>query len=74
MTVAAGTDRIYRAAGYARLSRDDGDRPESDSIRNQQRVIEDYCAADPNLQLTGHYTDDGFTGTNFRRPDRKSVV
>lgn len=38
---------------------------ESDSILNQQRLIEDYCARDPEFQAVGHYSDDGYTGTNF---------
>ena len=58
----------YRAARYARLSREDGDKPESDSIVNQLRLMEDYCARHPEIELAGDYTDDGFTGTNFDRP------
>lgn len=61
----AGGSKAHRAAAYTRLSREDGDRMESDSIVNQQRVIEDYCAAHEELKLAGHYADDGYTGTNF---------
>ena len=50
---------------YERLSREDGDRLESDSIVNQQRMLEDYCARHPEFHVVGHYSDDGFTGTNF---------
>lgn len=32
---------IYRACVYTRLSRDDGDKPESDSIANQKALIRD---------------------------------
>ena len=32
----------YRACIYTRLSRDDGDKPESDSIANQRALIRDY--------------------------------
>ena len=53
---------------YERLSREDGDRLESDSIVNQQRMLEDYCARHPEFHVVGHYSDDGFTGTNFNRP------
>ncbi len=58
----------YHVALYERLSREDGDRPESDSIVNQQRLLEDYCAHHPEFQIVGHYSDDGYTGTNFDRP------
>ncbi len=61
-------EEAYRVAGYARLSREDGDRLESDSIINQQHVIEDYCASHPGLCLVDDYLDDGCTGTNFNRP------
>ena len=57
-----------RVAGYLRLSREDGDRPESDSILSQQRLIEDYCTHHPEFRVVGYYPDDGFTGTNFNRP------
>ena len=64
----------YRAAPYERLSREDGDRLESDSIINQQRLIEDYCARHPEFALTEHYADDGYTGTNFNRPAFQRLV
>lgn len=64
----------YRAAPYERLSREDGDRLESDSILNQQRLIEDYCARHPEFALTEHYADDGFTGTNFNRPAFQRMI
>lgn len=58
----------YRAALYCRISRDDGDKQESDSIVTQKKMLEDYCARDPALTVAAVYTDDGFTGTSFRRP------
>lgn len=64
----------YLTAQYERLSREDGDRMESDSILNQQRLIEDYCAREPEFQVVGHYSDDGYTGTNFDRPAFQRMV
>ena len=64
----------YRTAPYERLSREDGDRIESDSILNQQSLIEDYCARHPEFVLTEHYADDGFTGTNFNRPAFQRMI
>ena len=63
-----------RAAAYERLSREDGDRLESDSILNQHNLIEDYCARHPEFTLVGHYSDDGFTGTNFQRPGFQQLL
>lgn len=59
---------MYKTARYARLSREDGDKPESDSILNQLHVIEDFSRLHPELAIFNDYTDDGFTGTNFQRP------
>lgn len=67
-------NRVYRAAGYCRLSREDGDKPESDSITNQQRILEDFCARHLDLELTATYTDDGYTGTNFDRPGFRAML
>ena len=47
---------------------------ESDSIVNQQRIIEDYCEAHPEIELTEVYTDDGATGTNFNRPGFRRML
>ncbi len=65
--MAPAKDR-YRAAAYCRLSREDGDKPESDSIVNQQHAIEDFCARNPAFELVATFADDGCTGTNFDRP------
>ena len=58
----------WRTAAYLRLSREDGDKAESDSIASQHHQLEQYLAGHPELELAGYYTDDGHTGTNFDRP------
>ena len=58
----------WNTAGYLRLSREDGDKAESDSIANQRKLLEQYLQAHPELRLTDFYQDDGYTGTNFDRP------
>lgn len=65
---------VWRAALYTRLSREDGDKPESDSIANQRALLEDFAARQPDLQVIGQYSDDGFTGTNFQRPDFQRMI
>ena len=65
---------IWRAALYTRLSREDGDKPESDSITNQRALLESFAARQADLQIVGHYSDDGFTGTNFQRPDFQRMI
>lgn len=53
---------------YLRLSRDDGDKAESDSIRNQRELILDYVKQNPGITFSEEYADDGFSGTSFERP------
>ena len=64
----------YRAAKYIRLSRDDGDNRESESVENQRDIIESYISCHNELIDCGEYVDDGFTGTNFNRPGFKSML
>lgn len=60
--------QTWNTAGYLRLSREDGDKAESDSIANQRKLLEQYLSAHPELHLVEYYQDDGYTGTNFDRP------
>ena len=65
---------MWRAALYTRLSREDGDKPESDSISNQKKLLEDYLSRQPDMQYGALYVDDGYTGTNFDRPDFQRLI
>ena len=60
--------RLLPTALYCRLSREDGDRMESDSIGNQRKLLESYIENHPELVMAECYADDGYTGTNFQRP------
>lgn len=66
--------KTWNAALYTRLSREDGDKPESDSIGNQRALLEHYLSAHTDLTLTDFYADDGFTGTSFNRPDFRRML
>lgn len=59
---------VWKTAGYVRLSREDGDKAESDSIGNQRALLTQYAAAHGELELVEIFQDDGYTGTNFDRP------
>lgn len=66
------TAKVWHTAAYIRLSREDvatrnGDRAESESVVNQQQIIGDYIAAQPDLGDHLTFIDDGATGTNFDR-------
>ena len=58
----------YNACIYARLSRDDGDKLESDSIINQKALIKDFLSKHPEIHAVSEKTDDGYSGVNFDRP------
>lgn len=64
---------IYKAAIYTRLSREDN-LDQSDSIENQIALLEDYISGRPYLHKVGVYIDNGFTGTNFDRPEWQRLM
>ena len=59
---------------YCRLSKEDGDKEESNSIESQRRILNAYIADHSDLELYQEYVDDGYTGTNFRRPGFQSML
>lgn len=61
------------AAIYCRLSQDDGNAGESNSIQTQKALIKQYCAEN-NIPIAGVYCDDGWSGTNFERPQFKQMM
>jgi site-specific DNA recombinase len=58
---------------YERLSRDDELNGDSNSIVNQKKMLEKY-AKEQGFTNLAHYTDDGYSGTNFDRPDWKRLT
>ena len=58
---------------YERLSRDDELNGDSNSIVNQKKMLEKY-ATEQGFTNLRHYTDDGWSGTNFDRPDWKRML
>lgn len=58
---------------YCRLSRDDGTEKESNSIENQKKLLTAY-AKDHGFDNIRIYVDDGYTGTNYNRPDVKRLM
>ena len=60
--------QLYKVGAYCRLSRDDDNIGESGSITSQKEIIKQYCQTN-SLEIVENYQDDGYTGTNFNRPD-----
>ena len=66
--------KIYRAVVYLRLSDEDGDNRESDSISNQRILIHSFLKSHPEIQVVKECVDDGYTGTNFNRPGFQEML
>ena len=58
---------------YIRLSREDGENKESESIGNQRKILQRYVKEN-NLCLVKEYVDDGISGTTFDRPSFNQLL
>ena len=58
---------------YCRLSRDDELQGDSNSIKNQKVMLLKY-AEDNGFHNTQFFVDDGYSGTNFNRPDWQRLI
>jgi len=78
-------NKHFLAAMYLRLSRDDSDvgdatdgkgnvKAESNSIGNQRELIRAYIYEQQDIELYDIYVDDGFSGSNFDRPEFKRMM
>lgn len=67
------TDNGKITALYERLSRDDDLTGDSNSIINQKKLLEDY-AKSHGFTNCAHFTDDGWSGANFDRPNWKRMI
>ena len=65
---------LFYTAVYIRLSREDGDKEESDSVGNQRKLLTEYVSKMENLIIYDVYVDDGYTGTSFNRPSFKRMI
>lgn len=63
----AKKEELKITALYERLSRDDEQAGESNSILNQKKYLEEY-AHQKGMRNIRHFYDDGYSGTNFNRP------
>lgn len=64
----------WKAAEYLRISREDGDKEESDSIGSQKDITHEYVEQNDDIVFIDEYVDDGWTGTNFTRPDFERMM
>jgi DNA invertase Pin-like site-specific DNA recombinase len=66
-------NKIYKVGAYARLSKDDGADNESASISTQKAILSDYVK-ERGWKLVKTYIDDGYSGTNFNRPQFQAMI
>ena len=66
-------NQIGITALYCRLSRDDGMEGDSNSVANQKKLLAKYCKEN-GFDNIKYYVDDGYTGTNFNRPDFQKLL
>ncbi|WP_250278912.1 recombinase family protein [[Clostridium] colinum] len=61
---------------YTRLSKEDKNKNESESIINQKNLIENFIKNNNELKNCEYffYTDDGYVGSNFERPEFKKLI
>ena len=60
--------QVWNTCGYVRLSHEDGDKEESNSVTGQKDLIRDFLCRHPELHECRMKVDDGYTGSNFDRP------
>ncbi len=64
----------WRAGLYIRLSREDGDKLESESVSSQKAILERFVSENTEITLTEYYIDDGYSGTDFERPAFQRMI
>ena len=67
-------NKLYHADLYLRLSREDGDKVESDSIANQRDLLLAFLSSHPEIQLHTVRVDDGYSGVDYNRPDFQRMM
>ena len=66
-------DKENIAVMYLRLSKEDGEKVESNSISNQREIINLYVKRNQ-ITMVKEYVDDGYSGANFDRPNFKEMI
>ena len=65
----------YKVAAYLRLSKEEySNEKESNSITNQKLIIDNYLKEHREYKLIDYYIDDGYSGTNFDRPEFQRML
>ncbi len=63
-----------KAIIYIRLSREDGELGESNSVTNQRDLIMAYANSRDDIAIIGEQVDDGYSGVTFDRPGLNALM
>ena len=71
-------EMVFNVGIYIRLSQEDKDKDkkyesDSESVVNQKQLLRDYVECHQ-YNLVGEYVDDGFSGTDFNRPNFQRLL
>lgn len=64
----------WNFGNYLKLSAEDGDKNESNSISTQRDMIKYFLSDYKDIKITKEYVDDGYTGTDFDRPGFQQML
>lgn len=67
-------ERIYNTAIYVRLSIEDSGTNSSEVLETQKLIVEQFVSKQKDMQIISTYCDNGYTGTNFDRPDFERMM
>ena len=59
--------QIFKAVKYIRLSYTDDKTVESNSVTNQRKLIDDFVAQHPEIEIVAEKVDDGYSGVIYDR-------
>ena len=62
----------YKVAAYLRISKEENE--QANSITNQREIINSYLKNKNDFELVVYYIDDGYSGTDFNRPEFKRLL
>lgn len=68
------SSKMWKAALYIRLSKEDGDKGESNSVVTQREILREFVKQQENIGIYDFYVDDGWSGTNFNRPSFQRMM
>lgn len=66
--------KVWNATLYLRLSREDGDKEESNSITGQREMLRDFLSKHPDMKEYAVRIDDGWSGSSFQRPAFQKMI